>query len=164
MSALRAWLAIPDRLQAAIAGLPPRALDFRAEPEAFSMREWVHHLVEANLVASSMLVCALGTDGGTFDWSWLWPSPEWMRRLGYDKAPVRPSLAALRALQRHVAGLLAATDGGLRRRVTLFDTPDGKRYRRTVEQLLAAEVAHAREHLRDVARLRARWVRTGARR
>jgi hypothetical protein len=49
-------------------------------------------------------------------------------------------------------------------KVRLFDKPGARKYGKTVEQILAAEVAHASEHVTEVARLRARWARRGGRR
>ncbi len=161
---LRNWLAIPDRIEAAVRARPGRALDLRGGPNDCSMRETAHHLVEANLVAVSMVIAALGTDGGRFDWTWLMPDTAWMRRLRYERVPVAPSVAALRAVGRHVAGVLEATGDGLRRKVELWDAPGAPHYTKTVEQILAMEVAHAREHLGEQTRPRRRAARRRTRR
>ena len=147
---LRDWLALPARLDAAVAGRSPAELDARRGPQSLSPRETVHHLVEANLIASSILLAALATDGGPYDWTWVWPNGEWMKRMGYDRAPVPKAIELLHALGRHFEVLLAANPDAMRRKVTLFDTPDGKRYSKTVAQVLATEVAHAQEHLGDL--------------
>jgi len=152
---LRDWLAIPDRIEAAVRARPGRSVDVRGGTNDVSMRETAHHLVEANLVAVSMVIAALGTDGGRFDWTWLMPNTAWMRRLRYERVPVAPSIAALRAVGRHVAGVIEATGDGLQRRVELWDSPGAPHYSKTVAQILEMEVAHAREHLGELPAPRA---------
>jgi hypothetical protein len=163
---LREWLALPARLGAAVSGLRATQLDARRSPQSLSPRETVHHLVEANVIASSILLAALATDGGPYDWTWVWPNGAWMKRMGYDRAPVGTAIPLLRAIGRHFEVLIEANPGAMRRKVTLFDTPEGKRYRKTVAQVLATEVAHAEEHLGDLparSRVRRRPVRAASR-
>jgi hypothetical protein len=141
------WSDIPDAIAEAIARAD---LDRRGGPHQWSIRESVHHLVEANLIAAGMMIAALGKSGSTFDWSWLNPDRGWMTRLGYDRAEVGPALDLLRALCRHVSALLDANPKARQRKVTLFDTPGGKRYTKTIAQILEQEIEHAEEHLRMV--------------
>ncbi len=152
---VEAWMRIADEIQRAIEGLSDAALDLRGGQEGWSIRENVHHLVEANLVASNIVLAALATNGGVFDWSWVNPDVAWMRRVGYDKAPIGPALETLRALGRHIAGLVAAAPDGLQRQVRLLDAPGAALYSKTVEGVLHQEVEHIGGHLADVARTRA---------
>jgi hypothetical protein len=151
---LRAWASTPRRIRKAISGLSTRDLDLRGGSEGWSIRESAHHLVEANLVASNIVLAALGKPGCTYDWSWVTPDTSWMRRLGYDRAPIEPALQLLEALCSHVAGVLRAARGGMRRHVRLRDAPGGRLRRRTVAQVLADESEHVEHHLRDVAATR----------
>lgn len=153
--AVEAWLRIPDGIEKAIEGLHENALDIRGGGDGWSIRESVHHLVEANLVASNIMIAALAKSGCTYDWSWVNPDARWMRRVGYSKAPVRPALDALRALCQHISGLISATSDALRREVRLLDAPGAELYTKTVEEILRQEVEHAEEHLRAVAQIRA---------
>jgi hypothetical protein len=153
--ALQAWLTVPSEIEKALEGLPEDALDLRGGGEGWSIRETVHHLVEANLIASNIMIAALAGSTSPYDWSWVNPDASWMRRLGYQTAPIRPALATLRALCEHMAGLIGATTDGLRREVQLLDAPGAALYAKTVEDLLREQVGHARDHLRDVAQIRA---------
>ena len=119
-----------------------------------SIRETVHHLVEANLVAASIMIAALGKSGCVYDWSWLVPDGAWTERMGYARVPIGPALATLRALVEHVAAIIAASDG-LGREVQLLDSPGAVLYTKTVEGLLRQEVEHAAEHLRSLAQTKA---------
>jgi hypothetical protein len=101
--ALAAWASIPRDIRRAIAGLSSRDLKARGGSEGWSIQEYAHHLVEANLVASTIILAALGRPGCTYDWSWVIPDREWMKRLGYDKAPLEPAIELLESLCAHVS-------------------------------------------------------------
>jgi len=122
------WAALPDAIE-------------RAKPET------VHHLLEANLVASNMIIAALGTDSYEFDWSWLIPDEQWNARLGYANVPVAPALDLFRALTKYISALLSRDPSFMQRTIRLRDSGDGEPYAITVEGILSREVDHAREHL-----------------
>jgi hypothetical protein len=153
-STLKRWASIPGEIRAAVAGLSTRDLDRRGGTEGWSIREYVHHLVEANLVASNSILAALGKPGCVFDWSWVTPDAGWMRRLGYDRAPIDTALDLVEALCSHVARVVQAAPGAMRRPVRLRDAPRVRLRRRTVRQILEDEAGHARHHLGDVAAAR----------
>ena len=158
-AALRAWLAIPETIEMAIDGLSEADLDLRGGADSWSIREFVHHLVEANLVASNIIIAALAKSGCIYDWSWVWPDSAWNQRVGYNTAPVRPALETLRALCEHIAGLIRTTPDGFLRQVQLLDAPGAKLYTKTVADILVQEIEHADEHLRTVAETKAAHAR-----
>lgn len=149
-STMKGWTSIPGKIRRALAGLSTRELNLRGGSEGWSIREYVHHLVEANLVASNIVLAALGKPGCRYDWSWVTPDADWMRRLGYDRAPIEPALKLLEALCSHVAGVVRTAPDSLERHVKLLDSPGAKVRRRTVEQVLRDECEHAQHHLRDI--------------
>lgn len=153
--AIQAWVRIPADIEKALEGLAENALDLRGGADGWSIRETVHHLVEANLVASNIVIAALARSGCTYDWSWVNPDASWMRRVGYSSAPIRPALETLRALCEHIAGVVNAAADGLGREVQLLDAPGAKLYTKTVRDIFQQEVAHSAEHLRGVAKTRA---------
>jgi hypothetical protein len=144
---LARWMAVPARLRRVVRGLTDARLDVRSAPDRMSVRETVHHLVEANLIASNIVIAALANSGSTYDWTWVSPGESWMSRLGYRKAPIGPAISMLTWLTRHFSALLSTVDGGLQRTVELYDSPGAPHYTKTVGQILADEVNHAREHL-----------------
>lgn len=150
---LTSWQAIPRRIRKTIADHSPRLLALRGGSENWSIREYVHHLVEANLVASTLVIAALGSPGSRYDWSWLVPDDRWMKRIEYGRAPVEPALRLLEAITAHVAGLVRRTAGSLSRHVRLRGTSGAKR--QTVRRVLEDEIEHARHHLSDIATIRA---------
>ncbi|HKB71174.1 MAG TPA: hypothetical protein VKH46_10055 [Thermoanaerobaculia bacterium] len=145
---LARWTAIPGKLRRAIAPLSRRELAARGGSEGWSVTEYVHHLVEANLVASSIVLAALGNPGCDYDWSWLVPDAGWTKRLGYRRLPVDPAIRLLEALCAHVGGVLRGAPGGMRRLVRLRGSESVSR--KTVEGVLREECDHAELHLRDL--------------
>ena len=150
MDRIAAWASIPRRIRRSVSGLTPRQLAFRGGSEDWTIRQYAHHLVEANLVASTIILAALGRPGARYDWSWLVPDEDWMKRLGYETAPLDPALALLDALCVHVAGVLRNAPGGMSRHIRLQGT-GARPIRRTVRQLLDEEREHARHHLEDIS-------------
>ena len=148
MNVFEAWRTIPDRVDALIAGRSGGDLDRVADSEhGMTVREVVHHIAEANVVASSILVAALGSPGCTYDWSWMQPFGKWMDRLAYRRKPVEPAIALLRALNAWVVAQLEPLSDGLDREVFLRDEPGGKPRRATVAEVLQQELDHVKEHL-----------------
>ncbi len=144
------WSSVPRRIREAIGGLGDTELSIRGGSEGWSIREYVHHLVEANLIVSHVVLAALGTPGCTYDWSWVNPDRHWMERLSYDRAPVEPAVLLLEVLTRHISNLLALSPSGLKQHVGILDTPGAVPRKTTVAKLLRDEVAHATHHLVDI--------------
>ena len=124
------WAALPDTIE-------------RAAPAP----EIVHHLLEANLVASNMILAALGAEGYQFDWGWLFPDDAWNARLGYAKMDAEPAIALFRALTKYFSALLGRDPSVMQRTIRLKDSGDSEPYSITVEEILSRELDHAREHL-----------------
>jgi hypothetical protein len=159
-STLARWEAIPGRIRRALAGASRRALARRGGRDGRSIAEYVHHLVEANLVAASIALAAVGSPGSEYDWAWLVPDDAWMKRLGYARLPVDPALGLLDALAAHLSAVLRGSPGALRRVVRLRGSSGVER--RTVEQVLAGECEHADQHLRDIREARGPRIRRGS--
>lgn len=155
VEALREWTRIPADLRKSIRGLSETDLDRRGGSEGWSIREYVHHLVEANMVASTMIIAALANNGGEFDWTWVNPSESWMKRVGYDKADVRPAVRVLATMCDYIGGIVATQPEMLERYVRLNDSPGATRYNATVEKILKNEREHANQHLADIRTTRA---------
>lgn len=153
---LARWRAVPGQLRRVVRGLPNARLDARVGPDRMSIRETVHHLVEANLVTSNIVIAALANSGTTYDWTWVNPGGSWMSRLGYSRAPIGPAISTLESLTRHFAGIFSVLHDGLQRTVELFDSPGAPHYTKTVRQLILDEVNHAREHLNALPQGRVR--------
>ena len=143
---LTAFRSIPETIAGAVDGLDETQLD-RRPADGLSVREQVHHMVEAHIVASSIVIAALGMPGSTYDWSWMLPFGPWMERLPYRSMPLRPSLETVRALNAWVASVIERLDDGLSRTVRLRDAPDAELRTVTVADVLQQEIDHTEEHV-----------------
>lgn len=154
LNVIAQWRGIPDLLDAALAGATEASLDERVGPDEYGLtrRQLVHHVAEANVVAASIVIAALGSPGCTYDWSWMMPFGPWLERLDYAHKPIEPALAVLRALSAYVAAQIEPLADGLEREVFLRDAPDAELRRVTTADLLRQEIDHAREHLAELSR------------
>lgn len=158
-SVLDDWRSIPRIVRGIVEGLSDEELDRRVEAVPMTRREVVHHVVEANVVAASLVVAGLGATKAVYDWSWMQPFGPWMQRMRYDEKPIEPALDLLDALNAWVAAQIEPLEDGLDRALELRDEPGGKLRTVTVAQVLQQEVDHAREHADE---LRGRSAAEGA--
>ncbi len=154
---LTAYRSIPQTIAAEVRGLDEMQLDRRLT-EGLSVREQVHHMVEAHVVASSIVIAALGMPGSTYDWSWMLPFGPWMDRLPYRRMPLGPSLEAVRAVNAWVGTVIEQLDDGLSRTVRLRDAPDAEPRTVTVADVLQQEIDHTTEY---VGKIRATLLESG---
>jgi hypothetical protein len=146
---LTEWKALPGLVDAALGDAAGAALDepFGPADLGLTRRQLVHHLAEANVVAASIVIAALGSPGCTYDWSWMMPFGAWLERLDYAHKPVEPARRLLEVLNAYVDAQVASLSDGLGRHVFLRDAPDAELRRATVAEVLWQEIDHAREHL-----------------
>ena len=144
---LEEWRSIVGLVHGLVEGLSEVELDRREDGSSTSIRETVHHLVEANLVAASIVLAALGSPGCAYDWSWMMPFGKWNVRLAYNRKPIEPDLRLLEALNAYVVAQIEPLEDGLQRTVQLLDQPGTPLRTATVAQVLLQEVDHAREHV-----------------
>jgi hypothetical protein len=140
------WRSIPGLVRELVAGLSDEELDRRIDAHAMTRRELVHHVVEANVVAASIVVAGLGASDAVYDWSWMMPFGPWMERMRYDRKPIGPALALLDAINAWVAAMVEPLEDGLERTLELRDRPDGELRTVTIADVLRAEIEHVREH------------------
>lgn len=149
-SLIDGWKHIPHEIKELIDGLSDQQIASMPGSEELTVTEVVHHIVEANIVAASMIIAALGASGSTYDWSWLWSDKKWTERLGYNNMPIEASVKTLESLTEHISNLVVANDETLKREVKVFDSPGAKPYAMTVAQIIQQEIDHAAQHLGDV--------------
>jgi hypothetical protein len=90
-------------LLAALYGLAPDELDWRPSPEAWSVRDVVHHLEDAELTGAVRLRRLLTEDAPMLP---AFDEEVYRQRLGYAARPVEPALDAIRAAHATTAELL----------------------------------------------------------
>lgn len=160
---IESWSRIPELVRESIGALEADELDLRAGTDTLSIREFVHHLTEANVVATSIVVAALGSPGCTYDWTWMQPFGPWMDRMGYADKPVEHALDTLQAVNAYVVSLIGSDIDKLERVVHLRDAPDAELRRMTVADVLMQEYTHALEHTEDICQVRERYRKSSSR-
>ena len=135
-----------DEVLGALAGITPAELD-RADADGWTARQVVHHLADSEWTSALRLRKLLAEPVPVL---WAYDEELWARSLFYDRRPIEPSLAALKAARETTAGILEhlpeadwAREG--------WHTESG---RYTVERWLEIYAAHAYEHAAQVRRAR----------
>lgn len=144
------WSSIPNRIRKSVGELTGTDLLVRGGSEGWSIAEYVHHLVEANLIAAHIVLAALGRPGCTYDWSWVTPDRGWMVRVAYDRAPVQPALSLFEALTIHISSLINLIPGALVQRIDLIESPGKVPRKSTVANVLRHEIVHATNHIDEL--------------
>jgi hypothetical protein len=134
-------------LLAALDGVTPEELDWRPSPEAWSVRDVVHHLEDAELTGAVRLRRLLTEDAPflpAFD------EEVYRHRLAYATRPIEPALEAVRAAHATTAELLdGLTVGDWARTGT--HSEEGPY---AVGRWLAFHAAHTHEHAAQIRQLR----------
>jgi hypothetical protein len=140
-------------LLGALAGLTPDELDWRPTPDAWSVRDVVHHLEDAELTGAVRLRRLLTEDSPflpAFD------EEVYRQRLSYAARPIEPALDAIRAAHQTTAELLdrLAEDDWTRAGTHSEEGPY------PLLRWLAFHAAHTHEHAAQIRQLR--LARVGA--
>jgi hypothetical protein len=135
-----------DEVVAALAGISPAELD-RADADGWTARQVVHHLADSEWTSALRLRKLLAEPAPVL---WAYPEEVWARALFYDRRPIEPSLAALKAARETTLSILEH-----------MTAPDWEREgwhsesgRYTPERWLEIYAAHAYEHAAQIRRAR----------
>jgi hypothetical protein len=149
------YLQLPERLEAAIAGLSESDLDLRGA--GWSIRQYVHHTVEGELMWQLFLRAILGTNGIEFPIQWYFAisQDEWAQRWASAKRAVEPTLALFRASTRSLAELLHSVDQEAWKHFGCVTWPGAKEPTRlTVRDILLIHIGHMDQHTEDIRTIR----------
>jgi hypothetical protein len=132
----------------ALEGVSAAELDWRPGPEAWSVRDVVHHLEDAELTGAVRLRRLLTEPAPAIP---AFDEEVYRARLGYAARPIEPALAAIRAAHVTTAEIL-------RRLVAAEWTREGTHSEEgpySVDRWLAFHAAHTHEHAAQIRQLRA---------
>lgn len=137
----------PDVLEAAFAGATDADLDRRRPDGSWSPREVAHHCADSEMMSAIRLRRLLAEDAPVIH---AYDQELFARRLHYDRRPIGPSLAAVRAARETSAQLLAQlSEADWSRTGTHEESgPYG------VQTWLEIYAAHCHEHAEQVRRTR----------
>ncbi|MBI3961857.1 MAG: DinB family protein [Deinococcus sp.] len=102
----------PLRLEAALTDLGEADLDLVREPGAWSIRQTVLHLVDAEATSLFPVNLALAESGRVFQGTAYNPDL-WAQRLAYAHRSIQAEVQLFRAMRAYVAGLLGHLPGAL---------------------------------------------------
>jgi hypothetical protein len=135
----------------ALRDVTPAELDWRPAPEAWCVRDVVHHLEDAELTGAVRLRRLLTEEGPAIP---AFDEEVYRRRLGYAERPIEPALDAIRAAHATTAELLdRLAEADWARAGTHGE--DGPY---SVAHWLAFHAAHTHDHAAQIRQLRAARV------
>jgi hypothetical protein len=153
---LKRYLKLPERLEAAIAGLDEAQLDLTLGT-GWSIREYVHHTVEGELMWQLFLRAILGTDGIELpiQWYFAMPQDDWAERWAFRKRLVEPTLALFRGSNASLVELLRNIPAEAWKHYGGVTWPgDAKETRLTVRDIVLIHLGHMDQHTADIQAIR----------
>jgi hypothetical protein len=101
------YLRLPERLEAAIMGLDEADLDLTLG-KGWSIRAYIHHVVDGELLWQVNLRAIVGQNGIEFPFKWYFDltQDEWAERWVYGKRAIRPALNLFRGSTSELVELL----------------------------------------------------------
>lgn len=145
---------IPDMLADSLDGLSERDLDRSRQPGAWSIRQIVHHIVDADHMTGVVIKAALGQPGCTFDLGWYDPRNTWATTLMYDRRPIALASSLLRESRRTVMELLEVVPGAWQKPLRLVRQGVPDPIDTTVGDLIERQAAHGRHHIGQIRETR----------
>ena len=140
--------ATPSKLTRAVNGLSPAAVDYKASPEKWSIRQQVAHLADAELQM-----------GCRFRWSAAEPGKAivafdqdlWAAKAKYEAVPIDLSLATFVAARRWTVDFIKRLSPAERDAAFIMHSERGKE---TLQRLMTMMAGHDLNHLKQIAALK----------
>jgi len=153
---LKKYLQLPDRLEAAIAGLSEAELDWKAG-EGWSIRSYVHHTVEGELIWEVNLRAAAGRDGIAFPMEWYFCQEQdaWAEQWAYDRRPIDSALALFRGSTRNLVDFLRCVPEAWDHKGRLTWPRAEKETVLSVRDIVRIHIGHMKQHTADIQAIRA---------
>jgi len=152
---LKKYLQLPDRLESALAGLDETELDWKGK-EGWSIRAYVHHTVEGELIWEVNLRAAAGHDGIAFPMAWYFCQDQdtWAEQWGYDRRPVEAALALLRGSTRNLVEFLRCLPEAWDRCGRITWRGDKQETVLSVRVIVLIHLLHMDQHTFDIQAIR----------
>ena len=150
------YLQLPDKLESAVAGLSNTELDLSLA-QGWSIRVYVHHVVEGELMWQLYLRAILGRDGIEFPIQWYFglPQDEWVKQWVYQKRAVDPTLSLFRASTSALTELLENIAPEAWRHSGRVTWPGAeKETRLSVRDIVLMHLRHSDQHIADIRQIR----------
>ncbi len=145
------YVAAPDCLTEAVAGLDTVSLDRALEAGSWTIRQIAHHIVDGDELWSIGIKAAIGNPDGVFTLQWYWDVPQttWAEKWRYAHRDVQPALNLFRANRQHIVQLLEAVPDAWEHAITIsWRGHDDERV--SVADIVATQARHALGHIKDI--------------
>lgn len=151
---LAAFCAGPSLLRVAIAGLDDAGLDQALDDQTWSIRQYVHHVVDGDDLWQMGLLAALG-DAVDFEFQWYWSHSQdgWAEAWCYSERPVEPSLEFFAANRQRSAQILRVIPNALQHHMSVR-WPGRAAQPLSVRDILEMQTRHVTGHIADIQRIR----------
>ena len=137
----------PAVFEAALAGMTPEELDFSPADGEWSPRHLTHHTADSETTAAIRLRRLIAEDSAAIQG---YDQEQFARRLFYDRRPIEPSLAAIRAARQTTVSILEHLEAAdWARKGTHSEMGEYG-----VERWLEIYSAHCHDHAEQVRRAR----------
>ena len=147
----------PAQLEAAMAGLTEAGLDMALTAGTWTIRQYVHHVVDGDDIWSVYIKVALGNPHAVFTLQWYWDIPQdrWAESWNYGRRAIDPSLALFHANRRHIVQLVQGIAGSWEL-AALLKRPNGQEVPITVGAVIEMQARHVTGHIEDIRAIRGR--------
>lgn len=153
---LNKYLKLPNRLETAIAGLEQKQLDLTLD-KGWSIREYVHHTVEGELIWQLFLRAIIGTNGIEFPIRWYFgiSQDDWAERWSSGKRALEPTLTLFHGSTASLAELLRNIPPEAWEHYGRVTWPGKeKETRLTVRDIVLMHLRHMDQHTADIQAIR----------
>ncbi len=138
-------------LEDALRGVPPEALDRVPAPGKWTIRQIAIHLADSEIVIANRIRAVAGDPGSrllAFD------QEHWAANMPYDRLPIEPAIALVRALRESTAGLLRALPESAWARTGDHE----ERGVLSLQDIVESGANHGENHARQIREHRARFA------
>ena len=144
------YAAVPVLLDGVLADLAEPDLDLARRPGAWTIRQIVHHIVDADDLTNMIVKAAIGSPGSVYRMDWYDPGNTWVKTLNYAGRAIAPATALFRASRRHIEQLLERVPGAWECHVMLRRSCDSDATKVSVRYLVQAQIHHALHHIAQI--------------
>ena len=142
----------PRLLQKAIRGLADGDLDRSNRNQGWTIRQYIHHVVDGDDLWKSFIKQAIGNSKEPFELKWYWQAPNqeyWSSVWEYTNRPIAPSLALFRANRAHIVQILRQVPGSLGKKLTVC-WPNEPEETVSVQDVVEMQIRHVEGHIADI--------------
>ncbi len=143
-----------EKLDKLLTGLSESDLDlFRSEGK-WTIRQIIHHIVDAEDIWKTCIKAGLSNSGCYFDISWYVPDNKCAEPLAYATRPVAEALELFKSVRHHIMELIEHLPDTWDRFILLKLTSMPKEKKFTVVGMMGWQVQHLQIHLKQIEETR----------